>query len=200
MPTGYTAAIKDGISFRKYAMYCARAFGACISLRDGGGGGESIPESFKPSDYHAKAIERTRNEIADVEAMDANACTRAAAAEWDKHEALRAKSLRERHDLRQKYEAMLAQVNDWEPPTNEHIKFKKFMREQIEESIKFDCSSIGSDDPWPILTGDAWRARTLTELRRSLAYHERENAAEIERTNQRNAWISALRESLKETA
>ncbi|KKK60691.1 hypothetical protein LCGC14_3021870, partial [marine sediment metagenome] len=31
MPTGYTACIKDGISFEKFVMQCARAMGACVT-------------------------------------------------------------------------------------------------------------------------------------------------------------------------
>lgn len=50
MPTGYTADIKDGISFETYAMNCARAFGACVSLRDKPSGGKVIPDAFEPSD------------------------------------------------------------------------------------------------------------------------------------------------------
>ena len=34
MPTGYTDKIKDGITFKEYAMGCARAFGALITMRD----------------------------------------------------------------------------------------------------------------------------------------------------------------------
>jgi hypothetical protein len=36
MPTGYTAGVADGTitEFREYALLCARAFGACIMLRD----------------------------------------------------------------------------------------------------------------------------------------------------------------------
>lgn len=34
MPTGYTAAIKYGITFKEFALDCARNFGACISMRD----------------------------------------------------------------------------------------------------------------------------------------------------------------------
>lgn len=34
MPTGYTADIKDGITFRDFALRCARAFGATIMQRD----------------------------------------------------------------------------------------------------------------------------------------------------------------------
>jgi len=37
MPTGYTAEIYEGekeVTFEKFALTCARAFGACITIRD----------------------------------------------------------------------------------------------------------------------------------------------------------------------
>jgi hypothetical protein len=34
MPTGYTAAIKDGISFEKFVWDCARGMGALVMMRD----------------------------------------------------------------------------------------------------------------------------------------------------------------------
>lgn len=93
MPTGYTADIKDGIDFKTYAMNCARAFGACVMLRDEPGGGERIPDAFEPSDlfvrYHLKAVEKARVELAALDAMTPAECERAAAKAWDDAETSR---------------------------------------------------------------------------------------------------------------
>lgn len=43
MPTGYTDAIKDGISFNQFILSCARAFGALITMRDEP---SSVPEGL----------------------------------------------------------------------------------------------------------------------------------------------------------
>lgn len=42
MPTGYTAAIADGIDFKTFAMNCTRALGACVTLR------ASLPTTQEP--------------------------------------------------------------------------------------------------------------------------------------------------------
>ena len=34
MPTGYTYKIGEGASFKEFVMACARAFGACVEMRD----------------------------------------------------------------------------------------------------------------------------------------------------------------------
>jgi hypothetical protein len=198
MPTGYTAAIKDGIDFRTYAMDCARAFGACVMLRDEDGGGDKIPEAFAPSDYNAKALAKARADLAAVQAMSREDCALSAANAWQEHESYRLRVLAERADLRKKYETMLAEVKAWTPPTSEHFEFHKFMREQIEQSIVFDCSPDSSYlQPQPKQSGDAWRAKVVARLLRDIEYHERQNAEEIDRTRQRNQWIAALRESLQ---
>lgn len=195
MPTGYTAAIADGIDFKTYAMNCARAFGACIMLRDESGGGEKIPENFAPSDYHVRALEMERASLADVVAMTDAQCDEAAAKSWADREERRQKNAAECSELRDKYKAMLARVIAWNPPTADHTELKNFMHSQITKSIDFDCRPLWPDEE-PKLTGAEWRAREVANLRRSIAYHERENEKEIERTDKRNAWIADLRKSL----
>ena len=55
MPTGYTDAIKDGITFQQFAMNCARAFGACVTMRDDPSD-KPIPERFEPSAWHKERL------------------------------------------------------------------------------------------------------------------------------------------------
>jgi hypothetical protein len=196
VPTGYTDAIKDGIDFRTFAMNCARAFGACVMLRDDGGGGDKIPESFQPSDYHVKALAKTRSDLAAVELLSAEDCALSAANAWQQQGAAREKRQRDREVLRLKYEAMLAQVDAWEAPTPDHGGLKNFMREQITQSIDFDCADSPYSEQEPKLSGAEWRAKEISRLCRAIEYHERENAKEVERTDERNRWIAALRKSL----
>ena len=50
-------------------MDCARAFGACIMMRD-----ESvdapIPEEFKPSTYHIEELEKAKSDLKKVSNYD----------------------------------------------------------------------------------------------------------------------------------
>jgi hypothetical protein len=194
MPTGYTAPIKDGITFEQYALGCARAFGALILMRDDPADAP-IPERFEPSDYNRKALEDARAELARLDAMSlvdaASAAESAYVAEVDRCNERR----REYIDLRNKYNAMLAQVVKWEPPTPDHVNYKQFMIDQIRESIDWDCNEKYITEP-ERLTGSQWLAKQITEARRMVAYHEKAYAEEVERTNDRNAWIRALRDSL----
>lgn len=196
MPTGYTADIKDGISFKTYAMNCARAFCACVELRDEPGGGERIPDQFAPSDYHAKAAQEARDELAALLALTPAQRERSAAKAWDDSETARLTRLEDKRKQREAYEAMLAKVNAWTPPTPEHAGLQEFMRTQIEQSIDFDCGGDYGKTPTPRLTGEQWAAQEAARLNRDIAYHEKEHAAEVARAASRTAWVRALRAAL----
>lgn len=54
MPTGYTHKIKDGMTFKEYALRCARNFGALMDMRDDPMDAP-IP-IFTPSGYHEEKL------------------------------------------------------------------------------------------------------------------------------------------------
>lgn len=197
MPTGYTLAIKDDITFRQFAMDCARAFGACISLRDEPGGGEKIPEQFEPGQFHAEHLQKSRELLAEVEAMTPEQCAEAAEQDYQRGVESRNKAIANARELQAKYEAMLAEVNAWMPPSAEHVELQNFMRKQIEESINFDCNTSFYERQQPVrIAPEKWRAERIATIRQQISYHEKGQAEEVARTNSRNEWVRLLRESL----
>ena len=196
MPTGYTADIKDGITFKTFAMNCARAFGACVTLRDEPGGGDKIPEAFEESSYHAEQVEKAQAALAEFRALTPSQHMREASKAWDDAETYRITRLDAIQAQRKAYDAMLAKVMAWTPPTPEHDGLKEFMRSQIAQSIDFDCDESYYATPTPRMTGEQWAAQRLEMLERDLAYHQKEQAAESARTASRTGWVKALRDSL----
>ncbi|MFI8643839.1 hypothetical protein ACIGJK_03415 [Pseudomonas iridis] len=196
MPTGYTADIKDGISFSTFALNCARAFGATITLRDESGGGEAIPQQFEPDSYHAKALSSDREKLAALESMTLAECELKAAAEHTASEVQRLQRIKEFHDLRQSYDEMLKCAQSWIPPSEEHVGLKDFMVKQITDSLKWDCDTSYYATPTPVLSGLEWLESAKEKTISSIAYHKKAYADEVARTEQRNTWISALRASL----
>jgi hypothetical protein len=194
MPTGYTCDIAKGITFEQYAWSCARAFGALILMRDDPSDAP-IPERFEPSDYMVKALAEAKAELARLDAMSLADAITAADAEYVAETERCIQRRAEYAELRNKYNAMLAQVVQWEPPTPDHVKYKEFMVEQIRSSIDGDCNEKYITEPAQ-LTGQQWLTLKITEARRSVAYHEKSHAEEVARTDNRNAWIKALRDSL----
>lgn len=198
MPTEYTADIKDGITFEQFVMRCARAMGALVMMRDEPFDAP-IPERFEPSDYHAKAMEKAREDLCWLRQIPDAESAREAEKEFFDALAQRERIFDEKNDLHQKYRAMLEQVLAWVPPSAEHEGIKSFMFEQITESIKFDCNLSYYEAP-KRLSASGWKAIKIAEAERNLAYHTAEHAKEVERTEARNQWLRQLRESLKQAA
>ncbi len=197
MPTGYTAQITDAMTLREFAMICARAFGALVMMRDDSMSAP-IPKAFEPSDYHAKALAQATSDLAALELLSDEEAKAVSDREYDKMQADFVKAAAENEAQEGRYRRMLALVLDWTPPTPDHDGMKKFMREQIEESIKFDCdkSYYREQAEKPRMSGAKWKAERRKSLQHDIEYHEQHNREEIERTNERNKWIADLRGSL----
>ena len=195
MPTGYTADIKDGITFDQFAMGCARAFGALVLMRDEPNDAP-IPEKLEPNDYHERMLIENKEKLKQIEAISIDKANQLALDEWHESEKSRIKSLNENKELRVKYQEMLDKALAWIPPTDDHKNLLKFMVDQIEKSIEFDCSEEYYSKPTELLSGDDWLEKQKAKVEHSIEYHEKENKAEIERTNSRNSWLKHLRDSL----
>lgn len=107
--------------------------------------------------------------------------------------------IRNKIDLRYKYEKMLIKAVSWKPPTEDHENLKKFMVEQINSSIDFDCNTkysnerieeLNKSDPIEIYEYD------LERLKADLIYYQKELENERERTESSNKWILDLYKSI----
>ena len=195
MPTGYTADIPSGITFEQYALNCARAFGATITMRDDPKD-TPIPEEFEPSDFYKKEAAKARKEIDAICKMKIADCEKAADKEYVKAELERKLCLKDNREQILSYKAMLEEVKGWTTPSEDHKEFKKFMIEQIESSIGFDDMSDHYSKPSEKLTGKQWKESKIGSLIKSVERYDEEYAKEVDRTNQRNKWVRQLRESL----
>lgn len=199
MPTGYTAAVQDGsiLKFSDFAMICAKAMGACVTLRD-----ESIdaplPAKFEPqTEHHQKSGAKSQKKLLALENLSTEDIVIQASLHYKNgiKEYAKSNDKAELHRLR--YKKMLEEVQAWDPPTDDHWGLREFMIEQLEESIKFDCDSALQ---YPErLTPTEWHNKELEAAASDVEYHNRAIAEEISRVNTRNAWIGALRTSLKDT-
>lgn len=198
MPTGYTAGVQSGTitTFPEFAMQCARAFGALVTMRDDPLDAE-IPESFEPrTRFYDERIAQARADLKRLKAMDARERAQAAAAAWNEH-VLSVEEWNARcQQTRARYESMLAQARAWQPPTSNHSELKEFMIQQLEQSIDFDCNErhVG-ECPRPAM----WWLDQVTKAKRDIAYYTEEREKEIQRARERTAWVRHLRASLEQT-
>jgi hypothetical protein len=194
MPTGYTADIAEDITFNQYVWSCARAFGALVMMRDDPTG-TPIPERFEPSDWSVKALAKAKDRLATLQAMSPEAIEANARQDYKDALARHAERKAEYQALRRKYEAMLAQVRAWTSPSKDHDGLKEFMEKQITESIDWDCNESHLAAP-EVQSASVWLTEQIGAAERDIAYHTKAHAEEIERTENRNQWLKALRESV----
>ena len=199
MPTGYTASVADGevTEFNEYAMNCARAMGVAIMMRDEPQGPLDIEKCLDMSsiEHHAKSLAKAfeRQKLTDEELLAKFEPVRQE--EIDRH----AKSRKKDALTKKRYEAMLVKVEAWKPPTSEHENMKKFMREQLVDSIGFDCGSSYHDEQEEKaeqLTPELYLAQEREAAQWDFDYHTKSLAEAKARNAERRAWIEAFLESL----
>lgn len=195
MPTGYTHKLMEsGQSFRDFALQCARAFGACIEMRDDDFDAP-IPEKFAPSDYSVKALAKAERELSRLSRMTPKQRLLFGRHTKRKDLARQTKANQERWEQDARLVNMEREVSKWSPPSPEHAGLRDFMLEQLSISKNGDYwermkSETKAKDPMQFFT------EALASEARNIDYHRKEVAEEIERTNQRNKWIAQLRASL----
>lgn len=198
MPTGYTAQIAKGISFKDFTLQCARAFGALVTMREDSHDAV-IPDEFKPDEYHQNSLNDAHDKIERLKAMDAESCEREAGKEYGDAINFNNATIAERRALHDKYTAMLLEVNKWQPPTKDHEGIKKFMVEQITGSMEFDCSTEYNEEALKTLiplTGEQWREAQLKKAKEDANYHAEEWEEEKLRCQNRSEWVQQLKKSL----
>jgi len=196
MPTGYTADVADGkiTDFTEYALQCARAFGACIMLRDEPMSGE-IPE-FKPSNHNLESMERAEKDLSAFLAMNARQRRELHAKQQAERIASAERGLADNRQARERYEAMLRKAKEFQPPSPDHKKYAEFLVSQLEESIQFDCRDSYYEELKQPIDFDIWQTKRIKELHRDIEYHRNAYKEEVERTESRNRWVRQLKEAL----
>jgi hypothetical protein len=175
-------------TLREFALRCARGMGACIMMRDEPWDAP-IPERFEPSlDYHKRELAKATELLKDADDLSDDECASRAKSDFEAAMASHATYQAKKEEENGRYRAMLDAVEAWE---TEAEGIKEFMSEQLRISIDKHVSEAPKE-----MTGEEWRKETARKALWSIAYHEKEIAEEIHRTEMRNLWLAALRRSL----
>lgn len=200
MPSGITSDLYEGkdTSLRGYLMSVGRSMGYAIMQRDDDRA-EPVRE-VTASDYSRRQADTLRRELAELEGLSvAEAWTRcqaeraAAVERRDEH-------VRERRELRVRYERMLAQVGAWHPDPLV-ASTKEYALKHLQESIDFDCDAPGEEARyWPrppvYLDGSEYITERRKQLQTEIDRAEQNQREEDERTADRNRHIAAFLGSL----
>lgn len=194
MPTGYTYKVTNGemTDFSDFALNCARAFGALITMRDEAADAP-IPDEIKPDcSYNETRLAESKARLADLNAMTSeqvtSACEEAYAIAMASHDRYEADCIKEDERI----EAMLKKVSAWTPPSAGHVEMKSFMIEQLTISKR---GSYRSPEPGMMSPSD-WHEAEIKKAMKDVAYNAGEVATAIERAKGRTEWLKQLRASL----
>lgn len=202
MSTGYTARLYDGedTTFAEFAVECARAFGALIDLRDIPSA--EIPEVFAVDPRKYERIESARAKLESWKNITPEELIEKATEDHNSFIKREYELAVRRNGIRDRYDSMLEKVTLWNPPTDEHVELKKFMIEQLEESIKHDCRDYVDLESLQVelaarpLDVQEYRQAMIISAERWLDYTVEELDQDEDRAKGKSKWIQELRASL----
>ena len=201
MSAGYTVGIDSGKikTGKEFLMLCARAFGACVEIRD-----EPllvlIPERFESTDCYTELIAISRNKIAELQSLSKNEIRE----RMDKSRRNIEQSYLERIEAarktKEKYANILEEVERWNPPTPKHEELKRFAINQIR--ITYDDINVKMPDSISKefdVSEEEWREAMVSSIEDDIHRYKEYRQRDIDATKTRNEWLAKLRESLEQT-
>lgn len=197
MPTGYTSEVHDGktVTLADYLRTCVRAF--ILDMRE-----EPIdapvPERSTYKDdvvagYEAK-VKAALDDIYELEGLTDAECEDRALAEHNKRVAELTRWNEEKAVVEARYRALLNQIDAWETP-HRLRGVRDFMREQLEQSIKWDCSPY--ELPSAPLSGAEWRDAQVQYSRDAHLRYSADLAKQREGQAHNNAFMETLHAELR---
>lgn len=189
MPTGYTAKVGEGQSFRDFVINCSRAFGANVMRRDDPLDGSV--KTYSVSSYYQERLNDAEQELEQHLQLDK-----------EQYNSLKRRKLyqeyldekREYLELKQSYQNMIDNVWSWTPPTEKHKELKNFMLNQLRMSLRSDC--IEPMEPTVPEIENYWE-KDLSSIKWNISYYKNRLIEETERVNENNLWNKQLLESLR---
>ena len=197
MSTGYTCVIEEGASFEEFVLRCARRFGALVHMRDDPLN-EPIPDEVPRSNFYEQALAKAEKNLSRLKSMTVEEANQKALEDHKEVVKSCKQRVKEKRDLYEKYRDMLIKVEAWNPPTKDHVELKKFMVQQILDSIDFDCNEtiVYNNCPKNPMTGQEWLDFWIKETEKDIKYYKKEREKDLERARKKTEWIQNLKKSL----
>lgn len=199
MRTYYTGKLMDeNLSVTEYIDLCSYQFGAFVHLRDLSETEKKANRMPTVSDYHIKELEVAKSKFkAFLDLSDVDATTMFN--EWKHSEiAKHSEHLKKQKKEYEKLKSTRDKIESTIFPAN-HSNLKRFCLEQIDSVIMYYDDKYESDKISEVKNTSfvAWKNKNIDELTWNIKYHTEEHSKEVERVNQRVAWINELDKFLK---
>jgi hypothetical protein len=197
MPTGYTAPIydnKEGYNVKKFIQDCARGIGYMARFRDHDF--EGLPERIECEQYYKKNLDETYEKLQKFTNMTLEEADVLYQKEY--------KNLCKSHEewllncgnLKLRYQEYIHKIESWKLPSEELKSLKDLCLQQLNESMKFDCTTTYSKYPERITTQE-WLSNQIKNCYENIEYYSKKYKEELEYVEKANNWIQLLRESIE---
>lgn len=193
MPTGYTAMLikQENVSFARFALQCARGFGACLLQRDDDF--NDLPDPYqKVANYYSRALKETKELLGHVRTLEGQALINYVQAKDEQRYQSSLNSFESMVNENARYALMKREVMAWIPPTHEHEGLKNFMLQQLETSTWKNLTAPVRQNTDP----ETWKKEEIQRLEQKIVYYENQIQEEEARVAGRNKWIRDLYTSL----
>lgn len=136
MPTGYTAYIEDGdiTTGKDFLKLCTRAFGIAIDQKEDP---LSVPTKtkFEPNSYYKERYEKALSALEQAQKITFDEAKSQMRLAYEKRISDYRQFADKEISMNKKYEKVRKEVEEWNPPTEEHTELKKFALEQIDMCV-----------------------------------------------------------------
>lgn len=199
MPTGLTSEIYEGkdMSLRGFALKCVKQIGYGYYASDYGEKNLPLDKApiIKPKNYHKIELNRAKKDYEKFKEIqkDQEALKAKYEEEMAYHTNDSENSKKKKTELNGRYTSVLEKVENWNIP-EELSSLKKLMKEQLNNSIKYDCHVYEEVEKKPTI--EEWVNSENKHFEWEINYHETEYKKDVEYANECNEYIKKLYEEL----
>jgi len=200
MPTGYTSYIEDGKinTGKDFLELCCRAFGVCVGMREDGLS-EKIPNKFIPDDYYEKRLNDAIYKLDEAKRMTIEEAENEMRTKYENKVKEINECVKNDKIKREKYLVIKNEIEQWTPPTEEHINLKKFAMEQIDMSIpdhdKFYEEELNRT---PVVSPEKYVEDNIKWCVEQISNAAKSYYGELDRVQKRNEWLDDFRNSFND--
>lgn len=197
MPTGYTAKLmEEGQSFPDFVMQCARAFGACVEMRDDPMD-KPIPDKFEADDHHDKALVKSEAELTRLKLMTGAERDSFGLQALEEAFTQRREWAQKDADENARIAAVVESVSIWQPPSPNHVELKNFMLQQLATSrhrMEYHTEELHK---LQVMRPVDFYNKAVEQAEWYVTYHKEQREEAIKRAEGRTDWVQQLRKSLE---
>jgi hypothetical protein len=167
---------------------------------------ESLDVEYKPSeigDYYEENLKEAQENYNKFKEMSDDDILKIALQEFEESKEYHIKEIEEKKSQREKLESILKATQEFNPPTVKHVEFKKFMIQQIVDTIKWDCDISYHEDELNkleknniIINAQEIREEHLKSCEKDIEYYSKHKDSEEKNCKEANEWIQELFKAL----